>query len=274
MWPPRCYPRRSANTVPSQIVEQRGTDVAEVLQQVVTAVAASLDGLRDWGLAGTRDGQYRSDLVADQAALEVIEQAGFGAVSEESGVHHPERPIIVVLDPVDGSTNASRGLPWWATSACAVDAGGPLAAVVANQADGTRFEAVRGGGARRDGQPIAPTGCTAMADAIVALSGYPRRWLGWSQYRALGAAALDLCAVAAGTVDAFVDCAGQSLAPWDYLGALLICREAGAVVAEAFGRDLVTLEHGPRRTPVAAATQSLLDEAVAARVALGPRANG
>ena len=46
-----------------------------------------------------------------------------------------------------------------------------------------------------------------MRQAIVALSGYPRRWLGWSQYRVLGAAALDLCAVAAGQVDAFIDCA-------------------------------------------------------------------
>ena len=39
--------------------------VLEVLHEIATAVATSLDGLDDWGLAGTRDGQYRSDLVAD-----------------------------------------------------------------------------------------------------------------------------------------------------------------------------------------------------------------
>jgi myo-inositol-1(or 4)-monophosphatase len=246
-------------------------DVLDVLHQVVTAVGDSLRGLDDWGLAGTRSGQYRSDLIADEAALAVIEQAGFGALSEESGLHSIERPIRVVLDPVDGSTNASRGLPWWATSVCAVDTDGPLAAVVANQAIGTRFEASRGGGARVDGRPITPTSCGSMRRAIVALSGHSRQWLGWSQYRVFGAAALDLCAVAAGQVDAFIDCAWQSLAPWDYLGGLLICQEAGAFVQEAFGRDLVTLEPGVRRTPVAAATAELLVEAVAARVDLEDR---
>lgn len=239
-----------------------------VLHEAVSAVAGALEGLRDWGLAGTRDGQYHSDLVADRAAVEVIAGAGLGILSEESGLHHPEREIMVVIDPVDGSTNASRGLPWWATSVCAVDSWGPLAAVVANQANGQRFEAIRGGGARLDGEEIHPSGCTSMDQAIVALSGYPRRFLGWAQYRALGAAALDMCAVACGQVDVFVDCAGQSLAPWDYLGAVLVCREAGAEVAEAFGRDLVVLEHGPRRTPVAAATPALLAEAVAARLEL------
>jgi myo-inositol-1(or 4)-monophosphatase len=240
----------------------------DVLHQVVTAVARSLEGLDDWGLAGTREGQYRSDLVADQAALAVIDRAGFGAFSEESGLHATDRPVWVVLDPVDGSTNASRGLPWWATSACAVDAAGPLAAVVANQATGTRFEAFRGGGARCDGRAIAPSSCQSMRDAIVALSGYPKRWLGWSQYRALGAAALDLCAVAAGQLDAFIDCAWRSLAPWDYLGGLLICQEAGAFVQESFGRDLVTRDPEARRTVVAAATPALLAEAIAGRVGL------
>jgi myo-inositol-1(or 4)-monophosphatase len=242
--------------------------VLRALHEVVTAVAESLADLDDWGLAGTRDGQYRSDLVADRAALEVIERAGFGALSEESGLHATERPVWVVLDPVDGSTNASRGIPWWATSACAIDAEGPLAAVVANQATGVRFEATRGGGARLDGRPISPTSCRSMRQAIVALSGYSKRWLGWSQYRSLGAAALDLCAVAAGQVDAFIDCAYQSLAPWDYLGGLLICQEAGASVQEAFGREFVVREPGMRRTPVAAATPELLGEAVAARLGL------
>ncbi len=243
-------------------------EVLEVLHEVVTAVADSLDRLDDWGLAGTRAGQYRSDLIADEAALAVIEGAGFGALSEESGLHGMERPIRVVLDPVDGSTNASRGLPWWATSVCAVDTDGPLAAVVANQAINTRFEATRGGGARADGRAITPSSCESMRRAIVALSGYSRQWLGWSQYRVFGAAALDLCAVAAGQVDAFIDCAWQSLAPWDYLGGLLICQEAGASVQEAFGRDLIALEPEARRTPVAAATPQLLVEAVAARVDL------
>lgn len=239
--------------------------VLQVLHDAASAVGEGLRDLSDWGPAGTRPGQYRSDLVADEAVLEVIDAAGFGTFSEESGVHDGDRPVLVVVDPVDGSTNASRGLPWWATSLCALDGDGALAAVVVNQATGTRFEAVRGGGAFCDGRRIAPTDCPSMDHAIVAFSGYPDRWLGWSQYRSLGAAALDLCAVASGSLDAFIDCAGDSLAPWDYLGGMLICAEAGASVAEAFGRDLILRGGGERRTIVAAATAQLLGEAVAAR---------
>jgi myo-inositol-1(or 4)-monophosphatase len=244
--------------------------VLPVLHRVATEIRRSLDGLEDWGLAGTREGQYRSDLVADGVALAIFEEAGFGVLSEESGVHHPERPITVVIDPVDGSTNASRGLPWWATSLCAIDADGPLAAVVVNQATGTTFEAYRGDGARRDGRTIAPSATTSLAESILASNGWPSRYLGWMQFRCLGAAALDLCAVADGTLDAFIDCGPTSLAPWDYLGAALICAESGAAVAEAWGRDLVVVEYGPRRTIVAAASPELLAEAVAARTTIAP----
>jgi myo-inositol-1(or 4)-monophosphatase len=235
------------------------------LHEAASAVRVALDGLPDWGSAGTRPGQYRSDLAADAAALAVLERAGLGAMSEESGVHAGDRDVIVVLDPVDGSTNASRGLPWYATSLCAVDRDGPRAAVVVDQASGVRFEAIRGGGARVDGVALTPSPCTEMTSAIVGLSGYPPRWFGWKQYRALGALALDLCAVAGGRLDAYVDCSPSAHGSWDYLGGLLVCQEAGALVVDAFDRDLVTLDHAVRRTPVAAATPALLDQAVAAR---------
>ena len=236
-----------------------------VLQDAATAVRSALDGLRDWGLAGESHHQYRHDLVADAAAVEVLTRAGLGVLSEESGVHDGDASIVVVLDPVDGSTNASRGLPWWNTSLCALDRDGPRAALVVDQSRGARFEAVRGGGARLDGRTIAPSGCTVLADAVIGLNGYPRAYLGWKQYRALGATALDLCAVAAGMLDGYVDCTRRGSAPWDYLGGLLVCREAGAAVADAEGDDLVTRGAGDRRTPVAAATRELLDALLAKR---------
>ena len=230
----------------------------EVLHNAASAVAEALSGLGDWGLAGTREGQYRSDLAADAAALRVLDEAGLGAMSEESGPHRLDREVVVVIDPVDGSTNASRGVPWYATSLCAVDADGPRVAVVVNQASGVRFEAVRGGGARRDGAPIRPSGCEVLGEAIIGFSGYPPHYFGWSQYRCLGAAALDLCAVAEGVLDGYTAIGGSQLGSWDYLGGMLICTEAGAVVGDLQGRDLVTLEHGDRRTPVAASTPGLL----------------
>lgn len=236
-----------------------------MLRQTADAVRQALTGLDDWGLAGTRPGQYRSDLVADRVAVDVLDRAGLGVLSEESGLHHPDRAVVVALDPVDGSTNASRGLPWWATSLCALDEDGPVAAVVVNQVTGTTFDALRGGGARRDGTPIRPSGATRLRESFVALSGLPGRHLGWKQFRALGAAALDLCEVACGGFDGYIDCSADAHGPWDYLGGLLVCLEAGAVVADAYGRDLVVRAHADRRTPVAAATPALLDDLLAAR---------
>lgn len=241
-------------------------DLLDTLRGAARAVARALGAVDDWRPQTERAGQYGIDLVADEAAVEHLRAAGLGVLSEESGVHDSDRAVIVVLDPVDGSTNASRGLPWWNTSLCAVDDDGPLAAVVVNQASGEVFEATRGGGARRQGQPVQPSGCRHLDTALVGLSGFPASHWGWRQFRALGAAALDLCTVAAGGLDAYADAVtGGHHAPWDYCAGLLICREAGAVVADADGRDLVVLDHGARRAPVAAATPELLDQLLSAR---------
>nr|WP_249419681.1 inositol monophosphatase [Rhabdothermincola salaria] len=190
-------------------------------------------------------------------------------MSEESGRHRPDASLTVVLDPLDGSTNASRGIPWYATSLCAVDADGPRAALVVNLATGDRFQARRGGGATRNGVPIVPSGAEDLSRSVVLLSGFPGRWLGWKQFRALGACALDLCAVAMGTADGYIDCSHNAHGSWDYLGGMLVCQEAGAVVVDADGRDLVSLDHAARLTPLAAASPALLDQLVTARRSVG-----
>ena len=241
----------------------------ELLHEAAIAIRAALDGLDDWGPAGTRAGQYLSDLAADAAALEVLDAGGVGVLSEESGLHAADRPVVVVVDPLDGSTNAAHGIPWFATSLCAVDGDGPRATLVVDLPHGRTFTAVRGGGASVDGVPLRPSGCTAVGDALVGISGLPAEPLGWRQFRTLGAAALDLCAVAEGTLDGFVDCSPSAHGVWDYLGGALVCTEAGAAVTDAFGRDLVTIDHGARRTPVAAATPALLDALVTARQRVG-----
>jgi fructose-1,6-bisphosphatase/inositol monophosphatase family enzyme len=252
---------------PGTVRQMIAEDVLAVLRRAAGAVQAALAGTDEWGLAGTIPGQHASDLVADEAACTVLDEAGMGVLSEESGVRNDDRALLVVLDPLDGSSNAARGLSWWATSLCALDAEGPLAAVVVDLVHGRRYEATRGGGATCDGEVIRPSGAARLGDAMVGLSGWPAQNLGWRQYRALGASALDLCAVADGRLDGFVDCSRDAHGPWDYLGALLVCQEAGAVMADALGRELVLREHGPRRTPVAAATPALLDELLSARAA-------
>jgi fructose-1,6-bisphosphatase/inositol monophosphatase family enzyme len=90
-----------------------------------------------------------------------------------------------------------------------------------------------------------------LDEAVVAINALPSRNPGWGQFRCFGAAALDLCAVADGRFDAYVDFDADALGPWDYLGGMLICQEAGVEVADAFDRPLVTLDHAARRTPVA-----------------------
>jgi myo-inositol-1(or 4)-monophosphatase len=245
----------------------RAESLLELFHQVANDVGRALVAVTDWGESGNRPGQYLADLDADAAAIEPLLRAGLGVMSEESGAQHVDRAIVVVVDPLDGSTNASLGVPWYATSLCAVDAGGPLVSLVADQARGVRYWAVRGHGAWRDGQSLARRSAAAvsLSDAVIGLSGYPPQHLGWRQFRALGASALDLCLVADGTLDGWVDCSHDAHGAWDYLGATLVCREVGAPIVDALGRDLVTLEHADRRTPVAAGSMALLHELLDAR---------
>ncbi len=250
-------------------------NVLELLAETASAVGAALEGHRstiagdDAGSTlrepGERAGQYRLDLVADSAALAVLDAAGVGVLSEESGLRRGDGGVVVVMDPVDGSTNASRGIPWYATSLCAVDAVGPWVALVVNLATGDQWHAVRGAGAWRDGARICPSGVTQLDDAVVVLNGYAPRHLGWRQYRALGATALDLCAVADGTVDATVDFGGDALGPWDYMGGALVLTEAGAECRDVSGRDLDAVDPAVRRSPISAATTELLDAVTQAR---------
>ena len=174
-----------------------------------------------------------------------------------------------MVDPLDGSTNASRPLPWFASSICVLDRGVARVAVVHDHSSGVRWDAIAGGGARVDGASLPMRDPVALEDSIVAVNGLPPRNPGWAQFRCFGAAALDLCAVADGRVDAFVDFDHEALGPWDYLGGMLICREVGVRVVDAFDRPLESAEHGARRTPVAG-VGVVCDRLVAARRAAVP----
>lgn len=235
-------------------------DVMAVLEHSADAVAAALHELTAWDAPGTSRDQYACDLAADAAAFRVLDAAGFGVVSEERAAHELDRDIVVVVDPVDGTANAIRGIPYFAVSLCAVDRDGMLAALVVNLATGTRFDAVRGGGARCDGRALRTSDCTRLEDATVALCGMPRGERAWRHMRAFGATALELCDVARGALDAYINTDDDLVAPWDYLGGLLVCIEAGAAVADARSRPLLTLEPRQRRIPLVAATPALLGE--------------
>ena len=235
----------------------------EVLDEAVHAARAALDDLEDWGPSGGKPGQYRLDLATDAAALPVLHGAGLAVLSEESGMTGDgPTGLLAVIDPIDGSTNAHRGVPFYSTSICVLDAEGPRVGVVTNQATGQRYAAVRSGGAEKDGLAISASGCTTLGGAIVGISGFPGLYPGWAQFRALGAASLECCAVAEGVLDAYLVVGRSTLYSWDYLAGLLICREAGAAEGERQGRDLVVRDDS-RRRPIVAATHQLAEQLAA-----------
>ena len=163
-------------------VERLG-DPASVLSDLhdaVDSVAAAFEGLEDWGPSEGPTGQYASDIVADRVVHGILDPLGYGVLSEESGFTAPtvDGAPVIVVDPLDGSTNASRGLPWFATSLCAVDADGPMVSVVADLVGGVRYDAVRGWGARRDGEPIARTSAPPLNKACPGC--HPTTWGGAS----------------------------------------------------------------------------------------------
>ncbi len=232
----------------------------ELLRRSADAVTEALDANADWShTAAAHPGQYAHDVVADQAALAVLTGAGVRVLSEESGLSG-SGDLVVVVDPVDGSTNASLGIPHWCVSLCAVSADGPVAALVRNPANGESFEAVRGEGATLDGRSISPRSPADLAASVVGLSGHPPRGRGgWSQFRVLGAAALDLCYVACGRLDAYAGLYG-GLRVWDVAGGAFVCREAGAVVGDVDGLDPWPIDADARRRVVAAGSTAVFEE--------------
>ena len=165
----------------------------------------------------------------------------------------------MIIDPIDGSTNASRRIGHYGVSLCALDNSEPVAAMVFNLATGECFTAEKDRGSKVDGKAIYPTSCSDLDEAIVGISGNPALPIASNQYRAFGAAALDLCSVACGRLDGFIDPISGS-GVWDYAAGVFICQEAGAFVDEMYGNELIHFEHARRLGPIAAATSELLEE--------------
>lgn len=266
-------------TLPSTTVETAKNDtplsaddsesVLSLFASICGRTRAAVASNRDWAESGSRPGQYNVDLEVDALCVEPLLAAGFDVLSEESGLQHTSVTGAisgaVVVDPLDGSTNATLGLPWFATSLCLVVDGAPAVSMVSNLATGEWFQAVAGRGATSGEGPLAIRRRAPLDDSVIAVSGLPSTHFGWRQFRAMGASALDICAVARGAFDAFADLSVDAHGVWDYAGAMLVVQEAGGVIVDALGRDLIVLDHDARRTPVAATSQALLDDLLTRR---------
>ena len=241
-------------------------EILDVLHRTADAVAGVLQANTDWSLSGKRATQYSVDLAADAAALAVLHGAGCAVLSEESQITGEWKTggLMVVMDPLDGSTNASKRVPWYATALCAIDGEGMRASLVVNQASGRdRYWASRGGGAFHNGIRLRVDQRNTLRDSVLGISGLPSFRPAWGQFRALGAAALDICLVATGALDGWIDFNSHGV--WDYLASVLVCQEAGVVVSEFQSRDLVVTQYAEKRTPLVASSRELLDELRAVR---------
>jgi myo-inositol-1(or 4)-monophosphatase len=227
------------------------------LVDLATGVARRAGRLLLDGLAQARTSietkSSATDMVSemDRAAEQLIVSSLLGArpddgiVGEEGADVAGTSGLRWVVDPLDGTTNYLYGLPGWAVSIAAEGPDGVVAGVVFDPVHDELFTALRGGGAQRNGEPIAASGCRDLGLALVATGfGYrPDRRLGQARVlaeligdirdiRRMGAAAVDLCAVACGRVDAFFE---RGLSWWDLAAGGLVATEAGAVVTSLDG---------------------------------------
>jgi 3'(2'), 5'-bisphosphate nucleotidase len=144
-----------------------------------------------------------------------------------------------VLDPLDGTGNFRAGLPPWAFSVALVQAGRPLAGLVADLSSGRRWEGGLGNGARRDGVPVRPRAGgtvvvpTAPPGDAIAVPATARR------VRVTGCTAVDLCLVADGSAAAWHDVDRSGTHVHDVAGGLAVLAAAGGVALTADGEPLV-----------------------------------
>jgi myo-inositol-1(or 4)-monophosphatase len=166
----------------------------------------------------------------------------YGFLGEEGGAHgDPELRWIV--DPLDGTLNFVQGLPHWCVSVALWDAEGPIVGCILDPLKNDLFEAVRGGGARWNGHPMAVSTHSGLDGAFLA-TGFAfqlgERFPLWNKalqqvwpkakgIRRAGSAALDLAYVACGIYDGFFEI---GLKKWDMAAGVLLVKEAGGRISD------------------------------------------
>lgn len=199
--------------------------------------------------------KWGTDIVteADEAAERFIREEvqrhfpGHRIVGEEYGSSEGDGEWEWVVDPLDGTQNFARGSTYFSVSIALVRAGEVQVGAVCRPLTHELFLAERGRGATRNGEPLTVSETSRVEESIVVLdwSRRPARretfarmqnlFYAADKVRSFGSAALDLCSVAAGHLDAFVH---PGLSPWDFAAGHLILQEAGGTIT--------TLEGAPR----------------------------
>ncbi len=216
------------------------------------------------GIGAGGDPIKQIDLTAENAIINTLKnhKISFTLISEESGVKkYGKTPYkhYVTADPIDGTTNLMRGIPFYATS-IAVSTKPTLntihTALVADLLHNVTYTAQKGKGAHRNNHKIVPSENASIEEAVIGmdLNTYKIQKIApqltsliqkTKHIRHLGANALELCYVADGTTDAFIDIRGK-LRTTDMAAAWLIIQEAGAKITTSEGKPL-TIKLDPKQ---------------------------
>ena len=195
-------------------------------------------------------------------------------LGEEGGATAGTSGVTWVVDPVDGTVNLLYGIEEYAVSVAAVIGDETVAGAVVNVPRGTVYAAARGLGATKDDVPIRVRSTVPVGERLV-LTGFgyqahvrehqaacvARLLPRVRDVRRMGSCALDLCHVAEGVADAYVEEGPQ---PWDYAAGRLVVTEAGGRFELLPGHLGATLEGWPRRSVLAAAPADGWDDFTAA----------
>lgn len=188
------------------------------------------------------------DVAAEAAICAVIREAhpGHAILAEEGATGASPSEWTWVVDPLDGTTNFIRGIPFFGVAVAIEHHSAPVASVVIDPVRDEVYSALRGAGAWLGDARLSVSGEADVASALV-LTGIPFRNVEFlprympglervaratSGIRRMGSAALDLCAVAAGRAEAFWE---FGLSRWDVSAGALIVEEAGGRVTDLIG---------------------------------------
>jgi myo-inositol-1(or 4)-monophosphatase len=195
---------------------------------------------------GPRDIVTDADWAAERAIVEIIRarHPDHALLTEESGASG-DSPYVWVVDPLDGTTNYSRRFPVFSVSIGVVHAGELVVGVVYDPVRDQCFAAERGAGATLNGEPMRVSSGAGMPEAVIGLdwahAEADRREIvrqleqvapACRTLRCLGSAALGLCYVAAGWLEAYFHI---RLEPHDLAAGVLLVREAGGRVTDLNG---------------------------------------
>jgi myo-inositol-1(or 4)-monophosphatase len=247
------------------------------IQKQITSLLKTLNQTQpDLGIGAGGDPIKQIDLSAENAIINTLKnhKISFTLISEESGVKEygktPQKHYVTA-DPIDGTTNLTRGIPFYATS-IAISTKPTLntihTALVADLYHGTTYTAQKGKGANRNNEKIAPSKEKSLEEAVIGMdiNTYKIQEIAprltsliqkTKHIRHFGANALELCYMADGTTDAFIDIRGK-LRTTDMAAAWLIIQEAGAKITTPEGKTLnINLDPKQNVTFIAAANQKI-----------------